>query len=176
MRRLIAPAAVAAAIAAAAPRAVIGEGRPAPTQVAIARGVYLFMSRPYGDVGLDGNSIAILGRDGVLVFDTNGTPAAAAAVLAEIRKLTPLPVRYVVNSHWHWDHWYGTEAYTRAFPEVRVVAHEKTREMMMGPALEFNRPGLERQLPDYISSLERKIAAAPPPADVPRLQALLEED
>ena len=31
----------------------------------------------YGDVGLDGNSIAILSRDGVLVFDTNGTPAAS---------------------------------------------------------------------------------------------------
>src|SRR5437660_7362717 len=180
MRRLIAPAAVAAAIAAAAPRAVIGEGRPAPTQVAIARGVYLFMSRPYGDVGLDGNSIAILGRDGVLVFDTNGTPAAAAAVLAEIRKLTPLPVRYVVNSHWHWDHWYGTEAYTRAFPDVRVVAHEKTREMMMGPALEFNRPGLERQLPQYIQDLEKRVAAleaaSPPPAELPRLKALLDED
>ena len=49
----------------------------------------------------------------MLVFDTNGTPSAAAAVLAEIRKLTPQPVRYVVNSHWHWDHWYGTEVYTQ---------------------------------------------------------------
>ena len=35
------------------------------------------MTPAYGDVGLDGNSIAILSRDGVLVFDTNGTPAAA---------------------------------------------------------------------------------------------------
>ena len=60
-----------------------------------------------------------------------------------IRTLTDQPVRYVVNSHWHWDHWYGTETYQRAFPDVRIVAHEKTRELMMGPALEFNRPGLE---------------------------------
>ena len=67
--------------------------------------------------------------DGVLVFDSNGTPAAAAAVLAGIRKLTDQPVRYVVNSHWHWDHWYGTETYTKAFPDVKIVAHEKTREL-----------------------------------------------
>ena len=81
--------------------------RPAPTRSEIAPGIHLFRSAPYGDVGLDGNSIAIISTNGVLLFDTNGTPAAAAAVLAEIRKLTSQPVRYVVNSHWHWDHWYA---------------------------------------------------------------------
>ena len=84
-----------------------------------------------------------------------GLPAASAAVLAEIRKLTDKPVKYVVNSHWHWDHWYGTEVYQQAFPGLRVVAQEKTRELMMGPALEFNRPGIERDLPGYIAGLER---------------------
>ena len=92
------------------------QDRPAPTRTEIAPGIHLFRTAPYGDVGLDGNSIAIISTNGVLVFDTNGTPSAAAAVLAEIRKLTPQPVRYVVNSHWHWDHWYGTEVYARAFP------------------------------------------------------------
>jgi glyoxylase-like metal-dependent hydrolase (beta-lactamase superfamily II) len=120
----------------------------------------MFISAPYGEVGLDGNSIAILSKDGVLVFDSNGTPAAAAAVLAEIRTLTDRPVRYLVHSHWHWDHWYGAQVYTDAFPDVTIVAHEKTREMMMGPALEFNRPGLENGLPGYITSLEAKLAAA----------------
>ena len=62
------------------------------------------------------------------------------------------PVRYVVNSHWHWDHWYGTEVYTQAFPDVKVIAHEKTRMMMAGPAIEFNRPGLESQLPGYLAA------------------------
>ena len=115
--------------------------------IEVAKGIYLFMTKQYGDVGMDGNAVAILSPDGVLVFDSNGTPAASAAVLADIRKLTDQPVRYVVNSHWHWDHWYGTETYTKAFPGVKIVAHEKTREMMAGPAIEFNRPGIERQLP-----------------------------
>jgi glyoxylase-like metal-dependent hydrolase (beta-lactamase superfamily II) len=125
--------------------------------VEVAKGVYCFISKPYGDVGLDGNSVVILSDEGVLVFDANGTPASAAAVLTEIRKLTDKPVRYVVYSHWHWDHWYGTETYTRAFPGVQVIAHEKARALMAGPAIEFNRPGLETQLPGYIASLEKKV-------------------
>ncbi len=133
-----------------------GQQRPKPDKTEVAPGIWLFRTSSYGDVGLDGHSIAILSRDGVVVFDTNGTPAAAAAVLAEIRTITDRPVRYVVNSHWHWDHWYGTEVYRQAFPALSMVAHEKTRTMMMGPALEFNRPGIEQLLPGYIESLEKR--------------------
>jgi hypothetical protein len=75
--------------------------------------------------------------------------------------LTDRPVRWIVNSHWHWDHWYGTETYQQAFPDVRIVAHEKTRELMMGPALEFSRPGLETQLPNYLENLEQRAPANP---------------
>jgi len=145
--------------------------RPAPTRIDVAKGVHLFVSPPYGEVGLDGNAIAIVGETGVLVFDTNGTPASAANVLAEIRRITAAPVRYVVNSHWHWDHWYGTEVYTAAFPEVKVVAHEKTKALMAGPAIEFNRPGLEQQLPRYLGMLEKRAETDPsarPGADVAR--------
>src|SRR3954465_11577103 len=144
--------------------------RPAPQTIEVAKGIYLFISKPYGDVGLDGNSIAILSNEGVLVFDANGTPGAAALVLAEIRKLTPKPVRYVVYSHWHWDHWYGADTYVQAFPDVQVIAHEKSREMMAGPAIEFNRPGLESELPGYIASLEKRAQTDP------KLQPLLDED
>jgi cyclase len=151
--------------------------RPDPTRQQIADGIYLFRTAPYGEVGLDGNSIAIIGSDGVLVFDTNGTPSAAAAVLAQIRTLTAQPVRYIVNSHWHWDHWYGTEVYTKAFPDVKVIAHEKTRMMMAGPALDFNKPGLEQQLPAYLGQLEQRIAkaeaATPQPANLPQLKQAL---
>jgi len=135
--------------------------RTAPSRTELAPGVFLFTTPSYGDVGLDGNSIAVTSPDGVFVFDTNGTPAAAAAVLAQIRALTDRPVRWIVNSHWHWDHWYGTEAYVDAFPAVAVIAHEQTRAMMMGPALEFNRPGLETQLPEYVKRLEQRAAANP---------------
>ncbi len=64
----------------------------------------------------------------------------------------------------------GTETYLQAFPDLRVVAHEKERAMMIGPALEFNRPGLESQLPAYLASLERRAA------NDPSLASLLAED
>jgi glyoxylase-like metal-dependent hydrolase (beta-lactamase superfamily II) len=151
-----------------------------PKMIQVSEGIVLFVTPAYGDVGLDGNAIAILSKHGVLVFDSNGTPAAAAAVLAGIRRLTDQPVRYLVQSHWHWDHWYGAEVYQQAFPDVIIIAHESTRALMMGPALAFNEPGLTAQLPDYIRSLEKRVAAAraahPPPDDLPQIERLLEED
>jgi hypothetical protein len=45
----------------------------APTRVEVADGIHLFMTPDYGDVGHDGNAIAILSDEGVLVFDSNGT-------------------------------------------------------------------------------------------------------
>jgi cyclase len=159
------------------PVALVAQPVEAPKRIDVAPGVYVFMTPPYGDAGLDGNSVVIVSNDGVLVFDTNGTPAAARAVLAEIRKLTDKPVKYVVNSHWHWDHWYGTEVYRDAFPGVKVIAHQKTREMMMGPALAFNKPGLDEQLPGYLDDLAKRVAiaeaATPPPANLPRMKSAL---
>ena len=153
--------------------------RPTPAKIMVAEGIYVFTTPSYGDVGLDGNSVVIISDQGVLVFDANGTPAAAAAVLDEIRKMTSQPVRYVVYSHWHWDHWYGTEVYRNAYPGLTIVAHAKTREMMAGPALAFNQPGLDRDLPGYISSLERRLSdakAAGDSAAAARLEQLVADD
>ena len=63
------------------------------------------------------------------------------------------------------------------FPDVKVIAHEKTKMMMAGPAIEFNKPGLEQQLPAYLAQLEQRIAkaeaATPPPANLPQLKQAL---
>ena len=136
------------------------QARPAPVRTQVARDVYLFQSAPYGDVGLDGNSVVIVSDDGVLVFDSNGTPAGALAVLAEIRKITSQPVKYLVNSHWHWDHWYGAEVYRDSFPDLRIVTHQRTRQLMAGAAIAFNQPGLDRQLPGHIREVEQQMANA----------------
>lgn len=153
---------------------------PAPDKLEIAEGIYLFQTTPYGDAGLDGNSVVIVTQDGVLVFDSNGTPAAAEAVLKEIRKITPAPIKYLVNSHWHWDHWYGAEVYKKAFPDMQVITHERTRALMAGPAIAFNQPGLDDQLPGHIGQVEgavnRAKAATPPSPDVQRLEAHLAKD
>ncbi|HSK43313.1 MAG TPA: MBL fold metallo-hydrolase [Candidatus Binatia bacterium] len=126
----------------------------------VAEGVYLFTTTPYADVGLSGNSVAILSDDGVLVFDSSATPETAATVLAEIRKLTSKPVRYLVNSHWHWDHWGGNQTYLAAFPGLQIITHEKTRELMLTVEPRWNDKGLKEDLPQFLDGFEKQIAAA----------------
>jgi glyoxylase-like metal-dependent hydrolase (beta-lactamase superfamily II) len=130
------------------------------TSQKIAEGVYLFTTTPYGDVGLSGNSVAVLSRDGVLVFDACGTPETAATILAEIRKLTGQPVRYLVNSHWHWDHWGGNQVYLAAFPGLQIISHEKTRELMLNVEPRWNEKGLKEDLPQFLQGFEKQIADA----------------
>ncbi len=126
----------------------------------IAEGVYLFTTTPYGDVGLSGNSVAVLSESGVLVFDANGTPETASTILAEIRKLTDKPVRYLVNSHWHWDHWGGNQVYLAANPGLQIITHEKTRELMLTVEPRWNDKGLKEDLPQFLDGFEKQIAAA----------------
>jgi glyoxylase-like metal-dependent hydrolase (beta-lactamase superfamily II) len=126
----------------------------------VAEGIYLFSTTPYADVGLSGNSIAVLSDDGVLVFDSSATPETAATILAEIRKLTDKPVRYLVNSHWHWDHWGGNQTYLAAFPGVQIITHEKTRELMQTVEPRWNDKGLKQDLPQFLDGFEKQIAAA----------------
>ena len=165
----------------AATAAAQGQPAPeAPVRTDLGDGVYLFQTAPYGDAGLDGNSVVIVSDDGVLVFDSNGTPDAAAAVLAEIRRITDQPVRFLVHSHWHWDHWYGAEVYRKAFPSVQVISHARTRALMAGPAIAFNQPGLDEQIPGHIREIESALAKAkastPPSPSVSRLEEHLARD
>jgi cyclase len=130
------------------------------TSQKVAEGVYLFTTTPYADVGLSGNSVAVLSDDGVLVFDANGTPETATTVLAEIRKLTDKPVRYLVNSHWHWDHWGGNQVYLAANPGLQIITHEKTRELMLSVEPRWNEKGLKEDLPQFLDGFEKQITAA----------------
>jgi len=162
------------------PGVLIAQPHPPPTRTEIAPGIHLFQTARYSDVGLDGNSVVIVGANGVLVFDANGTPAAAAAVLAEIRKLTTAPVRWLVLSHWHWDHWYGAQVYADAFPGVQIIGHEASRRLMQGPFLEFNRPFMETQLPGHIAGVAARVArtrdSAPASPDLARMEGHLQAD
>lgn len=56
---------------------------------------------------MDLNIGVIVSDVGVMVIDTRCTPAEADELLREIRSLTSLPVRWVVDTHWHWDHTFG---------------------------------------------------------------------
>ena len=129
-----------------------------PTVQKVGEGVYLFTSSRHGDVGFVGNSVAILSEEGVLVFDAGCVPSDSATVLAELRKLTDKPVRYLVNSHWHWDHWQGNQTYKAAFPGLQIISQENTRILMRDVSVPRTQNDL-KELPPYIASLEKDLAA-----------------
>ena len=107
-----------------------GEIYPGYTWLSLGNGVYVHSQADPLAGPVDGNSVVILGDDGVLVIDTHINPAVARAVIDEIRSMTDVPVTHVVNTHWHDDHTNGNHAYRQAFPGVKVVAHRATLESL----------------------------------------------
>jgi glyoxylase-like metal-dependent hydrolase (beta-lactamase superfamily II) len=69
---------------------------------------------------LDLNVGVVVGEDGVLIVDTRASHAQAAELIDELKSITTLPVRWVVNTHWHWDHVFGNAM----FPDAQIWGHE----------------------------------------------------
>lgn len=89
----------------------------------IGDGVWAAIVSDEGKAG--GNAGFVVGDDGVAVIDTFQDPEPAAALLAEIRKITPLPIRFVVNTHYHLDHVNGNDVFAAA--GAVVIAHRNAR-------------------------------------------------
>src|SRR5438128_2643678 len=92
----------------------------------LADGVLAAIPKPAHSV--HSNAAIILLGDSVLVVDTHSKPSAARALIEQIKKLTDKPVRYVVNTHFHWDHYQGNQAYPSSWPTgVEIISSEATR-------------------------------------------------
>src|SRR2546429_6431537 len=84
----------------------------------IADGVY------YATGGFGSNNVVIVNDDDVLLVDTGTSPANARAFVADVKMLSNKPVRYVGNTHWHYDHTHGNSIFG---PEVQIMAHDYVR-------------------------------------------------
>lgn len=144
----------------------------------VAPGVHAFVfDNPLGDAAnVDGTAVAIINETDVVVVDAQWTPATARRVIAELRTLTRKPVRYVITTHWHGDHWFGNQAYAEAYPGVEFVAHTNTAidletgeiadlEKSKGEAIDGAIRGLEQAL----ASGKRRSGQPLTPADRDRL-------
>jgi cyclase len=98
--------------------------------VKVADGIWAFIAPETKSGLVSGNSIAIAGDDGVLVVDTGMFPSLTRRMIAEIRQKTDKPVRYVVNTHWHWDHNFGNSVYRDEYPNVTIISTPFTRTSM----------------------------------------------
>jgi cyclase len=86
----------------------------------LAEGVYML-------TGAGGNLGLSVGKSGTFVIDDQYAPLTDK-ILAAIRTVTPDPVRFVVNTHWHGDHTGGNENMGKA--GALLVAHENVRKRM----------------------------------------------
>lgn len=107
-------------------------------------GVYVFRAPGDLEFWTSTNSVVVVCDEEVVVFDSPTRAITARAVIEEIRKLTPKPVRVLINSHWHQDHWSGNDEYVKAFPGLRIVASEETRAYMSRMAPGFFVGSLEQ--------------------------------
>jgi glyoxylase-like metal-dependent hydrolase (beta-lactamase superfamily II) len=94
----------------------------------VSKNIFVFTSELYAQV----TASAILTSAGAIVIDTLAYPAETRQIVRFIEERHNTPVRYVINTHYHADHTYGT----CFFKDVIVVSHRLCRELLDGPGRE----------------------------------------
>jgi cyclase len=97
------------------------------------------------------NAGFVIGDDGVVVIDTFVSTDAATQLLSEIRKLTKLPVKFAVNTHFHADHVAGNRVFMDA--GAVVVAEHNVRSWIHAENLKLLPPGSKPELKTFVESI-----------------------
>jgi glyoxylase-like metal-dependent hydrolase (beta-lactamase superfamily II) len=95
----------------------------------------------------------VIGDNGVAVIDTFEDETAARQLLAEIQKLTKLPVKFVINTHYHLDHVTGNGVFAQA--GAVIVAHKNVRAWIHTENLKFFgkdiKPDQKKMIEEYVA-------------------------
>jgi glyoxylase-like metal-dependent hydrolase (beta-lactamase superfamily II) len=109
--------------------AVAAQARDATARLErVANGVYVILHDDATDQWPHSNTGVVVTDEGVLVVDATYLPSRARDDIALIRTVTDKPVRYLVYTHWHFDHNNGAVAYRDAFPGITIVSERQTRD------------------------------------------------
>ena len=84
--------------------------------------------------GFISNAAFVVTSEGLVVFDTLGTPALGAQLLEAIRSVSEAPIRTIYISHYHADHMYGTQAFAESGAEI--VASDGAKRYLEGEVAE----------------------------------------
>src|SRR5438045_7752305 len=85
----------------------------------------IFYATATGAMVTGSNNVAIVGDREVLVVDTGTSPAAARAFIEDLKLVTTKPIRYVVNTHFHYDHTDGNQVYAG---KADIIAHDYVKQ------------------------------------------------
>src|SRR5919201_3498225 len=143
----------------------------------VGDGVYAAIAAPAYKV--NSNAAVIVTNDGVVVVDSHSKPSAARAVYQQIQAVAKQPVRKIVNTHFHWDHWQGNQVYTSSGQAVEVIASERTKKNLTRPDAGVGGvPFIAKQLaalPAEIESLKQEAARATDPQTKSRIESNLRQ-
>ena len=103
------------------------------------------------------NAGFVVTDDGVVVIDALGSPTLASELLAEIRRITPQPVRYVIATHYHADHIYGLQTFKDA--GATVLAHAEAREYLNSDTAQKRLEASRKELAPWIDDHTRLVDA-----------------
>jgi glyoxylase-like metal-dependent hydrolase (beta-lactamase superfamily II) len=137
-------------------------GERAYQTVEVGTGIYAFLSPETDGPIPSGNVVAVIGDDGVLVVDSGRFPTLAKRMVAEIRRKTDKPVRYLVHTHWHLDHIAADEVFREAFPDATFIATTFTRRKMVEKQISYL-ARLVKTDEDYVQYLEERVAGGKGP-------------
>ena len=120
----------------------------------VADGIYYATAS--GTMTVGANSPIILTDTEALVIDSEITPAAARALVADLKAVTDKPVKYVIDSHYHYDHAFGNQVFG---PDVQVIGHENTRKRLLGNTMaEYTYLSSVEPVPARVEALRKRIA------------------
>ena len=107
------------------------------------------------------NSVIVVGDESVLVVDSGATPGGARGLVQAVRTVSDRPIRYLVDTHFHFDHAFGNAAFGA---DTVVIGHEATRTLL-GPEALHGRTyrGYVDGLPARVEQLRQQAGAEPAP-------------
>jgi glyoxylase-like metal-dependent hydrolase (beta-lactamase superfamily II) len=120
----------------------------------VADGIYYATSS--GTMNIGANSPVLINDSEAMIVDSGITPAAARAMIADLKAVTPKPIGYVVDSHYHYDHAHGNQVYA---PTIPVIGHQNTHARMLTNVLEqYTYLSSVEPIPARLESLRQRIA------------------
>jgi glyoxylase-like metal-dependent hydrolase (beta-lactamase superfamily II) len=116
----------------------------------------IYYATASGTMQVGANSPVIVTDAEAIVIDSETSPAAARALVQDIKAFTDKPVRYVIDSHFHYDHLFGNQIFGA---DVQIIGHDHTRERLMVDTMkQYTFLTSVNPVPGRVESLRERIA------------------